>query len=138
MNNEIINVINALADKLGFAIDWTAENMLPAVQELIRRYAAYLLVDNLYGVFLSTVFLLIGVFGLKRTISSYKNKTWAYREFLGDELSVLGFTAVILFAISAAIGFFALIFYTGSMLQLIFNPDVAAAKQLIEMLNNAG
>lgn len=112
--------------------------MLPAVQELIRRYAAYLLVDNLYGVFLSTVFLLIGVFGLKRTISSYKNKTWAYREFLGDELSVLGFTAVILFAISAAIGFFALIFYTGSMLQLIFNPDVAAAKQLIEMLNNAG
>lgn len=138
MSNEIISVINALADKLGFAIDWTAENMLPVVQELTHRYARYLLVDNLYGVFLSTVFLLIGVFGFKRTINSYKNKTWAYGEFLGDELSVLGFTAVILFAISIAIGFFAFIFYMGSTLQLIFNPDVAAAKQLIEMLNNAG
>lgn len=55
MGNEIINVVNALADKLGFAIDWTAENMLPVVQELIRRYAAYLLVDNLYGVIISVV-----------------------------------------------------------------------------------
>ena len=32
MSNEIIKVLDALSDKLGIAVDWTSENVLPYLQ----------------------------------------------------------------------------------------------------------
>ena len=45
MNNtvseQIIAVIEALCEKLGVAIDWTSENILPYAQELMKRFVKY-------------------------------------------------------------------------------------------------
>lgn len=47
MSNEIITAIDHLCDKLGIAVDWTADNALPMIQQLIEKYARYLLVNNI-------------------------------------------------------------------------------------------
>ena len=38
MSTEIINVINCICDKIGIAIDWTADNVWPQVMDVLGRY----------------------------------------------------------------------------------------------------
>ena len=37
-NNKVVEIINVLCDKLGVAIDWTSENVLPYVQDIMSRF----------------------------------------------------------------------------------------------------
>lgn len=41
MSNEIIKVLDALGEKLGLAIDWTSDNILPYAQQLMERFIRY-------------------------------------------------------------------------------------------------
>ena len=41
VSDQIIAVINDLCEKLGIAIDWSAENILPKVEELCAKYISY-------------------------------------------------------------------------------------------------
>lgn len=41
ISDQIIAVINDLCEKLGIAIDWSAENILPKVEELCAKYISY-------------------------------------------------------------------------------------------------
>ena len=41
VSNQIIEVLNALCDKFGIAIDWTGQNVLPYVQELMGKAVSY-------------------------------------------------------------------------------------------------
>lgn len=38
---QIIEVLNALCEKAGIAIDWTSENILPYLQELAGKFVAF-------------------------------------------------------------------------------------------------
>lgn len=38
MSEEIIKILDALADKFGIAIDWTSSNVLPYLQQLCTKY----------------------------------------------------------------------------------------------------
>lgn len=41
VSNQIIEVINALCEKFGIAIDWTGQNVMPYVQELMKKAVNY-------------------------------------------------------------------------------------------------
>lgn len=41
VSNQIIEVLNALCDKFGIAINWTGQNVLPYVQELMGKAVSY-------------------------------------------------------------------------------------------------
>lgn len=47
ISNQIIEVLNALCDKFGIAIDWTGQNVMPYVQELMRKAVNYELWTNI-------------------------------------------------------------------------------------------
>lgn len=40
-NNQIIQVLDALCDKFGMAIDWTGQNVMPYVKELMKKVVNY-------------------------------------------------------------------------------------------------
>ena len=46
MSEQIIEVLNYFAEKVGIAIDWTAENILPYFQSLLAKYQAYAIAEN--------------------------------------------------------------------------------------------
>lgn len=49
MDNKIIEVFDCLGEKIGLAIDWTAENIYPQVIEFMGRYKIYvIMVDILW------------------------------------------------------------------------------------------
>lgn len=41
VSNQIIEVLNALCEKFGIAIDWTGQNVMPYVQELMKKAVNY-------------------------------------------------------------------------------------------------
>ena len=47
MSQEIIKVLDNLAQKFGIAIDWTNQNILPYLQDLIGRYIS---LQNAYAI----------------------------------------------------------------------------------------
>ena len=41
MNNQIVEVLDALCEKFGLAIDWTEQNVTPYIQELMEKIITY-------------------------------------------------------------------------------------------------
>jgi hypothetical protein len=41
VNEQIISVLDYMCEKLGIVIDWTADNMLPYVTELLTKFIRY-------------------------------------------------------------------------------------------------
>lgn len=56
-NNQIIQVLDALCDKFGMAIDWTGQNVLPYVQELIKKVVNYEIYTSIGWLLILVVFI---------------------------------------------------------------------------------
>lgn len=41
VSNQIIEVLNALCEKFGIVIDWTSQNVMPYMQELMKKAVNY-------------------------------------------------------------------------------------------------
>ena len=54
MSEEIIKVLDVLAEKFGLAVDWTSENVIPYLEQLCGKYVNYEIAT-------SVVWLLLGI-----------------------------------------------------------------------------
>lgn len=50
MENKVIEVIDALCDKFGIAVDWTSQNVFPYVQDLMNRIVKYEIITSVFWV----------------------------------------------------------------------------------------
>ena len=62
MDNKVIEVLDYMGEKLGIAIDWTAENVMPQVTEFIERYRVYAIVEN--GIHIIMLIILVAMAGI--------------------------------------------------------------------------
>lgn len=58
MSEEIIKVLDALAEKFGLAVDWTSANVIPYLEQLCGKYVNYEIVT-------SVIWLLFGIVLMK-------------------------------------------------------------------------
>lgn len=81
MSEEIIKVLDNLGQKFGIAIDWSNQNVLPYVQDLIHRGALNSIVGSIIGLVIGIIFLAIGIgiliYGIKQT---KKDKYWEWMD----------------------------------------------------------
>ena len=63
VSEQIIQVIDNLAQKFGIAIDWSAENIVQIVQQLADKYISYEISTSVFFIILSSVVLAVGVIG---------------------------------------------------------------------------
>ena len=54
MSDEVIKVIDALAERFGIVIDWSSENVIPYLQQLCDKYITYEIITSI-------VWMIIGV-----------------------------------------------------------------------------
>lgn len=67
MSDEIIKILDNLCERFGIAIDWSSQNVLPYLEDLITRYVKYEISTSVFwliiGVLLfATALILIYVF----------------------------------------------------------------------------
>ena len=61
MSDEIIKVLDDLGDRFGIAIDWTSENALPYLQDLMSRYIKYETMTSIMWMVTGVIGLLLGI-----------------------------------------------------------------------------
>ena len=143
MSNEIIKVLDSLGEKLGIAIDWTAENVQPYLKDLMERFIDYKMIINIIGVVISLLIILLLVVIFKHTvIKSYKRckenerstEIWWYSN---DGISIDGEVVFMIIAISMFTllpSLIALFINTTGIIENIYLPE----KALIEYITNMG
>lgn len=132
---DIASVLDALCDKMGIAIDWSAENIAPQLEAFVARYGTYLVASSTFGLVMSVLFIAAGVTGIVLTYQSYQKGTWANDDgWSGKALTTLGtvIAGVSLFAIMTATICF--IFIVHGLIQLAIVPEVVVAKEILSMM----
>ena len=67
MSDEIIKVLDALAEKFGLAVDWTSSNVIPYLNQLCGKYVNYEIVTSVVWLLLGIGFLFLAKWLLKKT-----------------------------------------------------------------------
>lgn len=102
ISEEIIDVIDALCEKLGIAIDWTAENILPYLKTLCEKFIKFEIATSIFWIaFMASlcgIFWLITLCAYRRAIKSEWDDEYAstYIAFGGFIVSgILSFITII-------------------------------------------
>ena len=96
INESIIAIFDELCAKFGMAIDWTAENVLPYLQELCRRYITYEI--SVSAVKIATPFLIAFIFLVVAIITSHKAKKvdWDFECYIAPILAAISWIAFVI------------------------------------------
>ena len=71
MSEEIIKVLDALAEKFGIAVDWTSANVIPYLEQLCGKYVNYEIATSVVWLILGVISLFVGKWGIKKTKYCY-------------------------------------------------------------------
>ena len=72
VSKEIINVLDALADKFGIVVDWTSSNVIPYLNQLSGKYISYEIVTSIFWAILGIILLILSVIFYKKGIKNFK------------------------------------------------------------------
>ena len=67
MSEEIIKVLDALAEKFGVAVDWTSANVIPYLEQLCGKCVNYEIATSVVWLLLGIGFLFLAKWLLKKT-----------------------------------------------------------------------
>lgn len=132
MDSQIISVLNALCDKIGIAVDWTAENIGPQIEMLLEQYARYLTASSVVGLVASVIVLLIGVLSGCILYRSIQNDGFAVDGY--DDFTGLGWLLLVLCIIGIIFGLAGLIVTIKALIKCLTIPQIYAAQELLSML----
>lgn len=132
MDSQIISVLNALCDKLEIAVDWTADNVIPQIETLLEQYARYLTASSIAGLVASVIVFTTGVACGCILYRSSKNGGFAVDEC--DDITGLGWLCLSACVIGLIFGIGGLICSVDAVIKSITIPQIYAAQQLLEML----
>lgn len=73
MSEEIIKVLNALAEKFGLTIDWSSKNVIPYSEQLCHKYVNYEIATSIMWIVLGILLCTSTIICFKIV---YKHKDW--------------------------------------------------------------
>lgn len=100
MSEEIIKILDALADKFGIAIDWTSANIIPYLKELCGKYVNYEIATSVIWLLFGVACLIFGGILFKKIKYFYDKSDDLHQEngyawgCIGAAVSFLIFTIV--------------------------------------------
>lgn len=65
MSKEIIEILDYLGSKMGLAIDWTSENVLPYVEQLCNKFISWQIATSIAWIVIGVIIFLIGLLFIK-------------------------------------------------------------------------
>lgn len=66
MSKEIIEVLDALSDRLGMSIDWTQNNIIPYLQEICSKYVNYEIATSIVWIVVGIILLIVAALAIKK------------------------------------------------------------------------
>lgn len=72
MSDEIIKILDALAEKFGVVVDWTSTNVIPYIEQLFNKYINYEITTSIVWLLLGIGFLFLGKILFKKSKQCYE------------------------------------------------------------------
>lgn len=98
MSEEVIKILDALAEKFGLAIDWTSANVLPYLQQLCGKYITYEIATSVVWMLIGICLLFIGKYVIgkaKYCWVKYNEKIYSDYDFGAILLGILAGCAIV-------------------------------------------
>lgn len=76
---EIISILDYIGDKLGIAIDWSSQTMMPYVKDAIARIVQYEISTSIAWIVLAILLMIITsivILLIKRKTKNYEERNW--------------------------------------------------------------
>lgn len=92
MSEEVIKILDALAEKFGLAIDWTSANVLPYLQQLCGKYVTYEIATSIVWMLIGICLLFIGKYVIEKAKycwEKYKKERYSDYDFGAISLGIL-------------------------------------------------
>ncbi len=97
MSEEIIKVLDELGRRFGIAIDWSNENIMPYLQDLIGRFIAYKNIQAVLWVLISAIGIGLSIWGIKILLKWKKSDKFNKNSWDDDYFSFgLGIAGILL------------------------------------------
>ena len=80
VSEQIIEVLEYLGEKLGIAIDWSSEAVLPVLQTLCGKYIRWEIATSIVWLAIGMVLLVIGFIALKQAVAALERYRADYDE----------------------------------------------------------
>ena len=97
MSEEIIKVLDELGKRFGIVIDWSNQNIMPYLQELLKRFICYQNITACVWIMISIAMTICGVIMIKFLNKWRKSDGYNSDSYDDDELlAVLGYIFSIL------------------------------------------
>lgn len=101
VSEQIIQVINALCEKFGIAINWTSENVIPYLETLCRKLITYEISTSIFWMVIMTLVSIASIVatrkfyptfkdGQKRNASSYCDVGWQ----IASVVAIIGLVSI--------------------------------------------
>jgi hypothetical protein len=137
MSQEIIKVLEYLGDKLGIAIDWTAENVIPYAEELFKRYVTLEIVLASIGTIIGFGLAITAIVLIIKLIKGYiKYENTQKQNLLWERFGPTGMGVAAL-AIAILCGMFAIPAIGCNLydlIQWIIVPEIPFVKEIASLL----
>lgn len=98
MSEEIIKVLDNLAGRFGIAIDWTSQNVMPYLQELLTRFQHYKIAIATIFLSLEILALIVAIVCIVKGKKKKKESASSYWEWI-DEGALYFWIIVIVFIV---------------------------------------
>lgn len=144
-SEQIIQVIDKIAEKIGIAIDWSQENILSYMQDLLRRYTTMQIASNtVAAIYLFITGLLSGII-IVHILKQYskgnensifiKSNSCSYDFFEDGQLNALGTTAFVTGIVLIGISIPYFITCINSIIRWIAVPEIQLLSDLKGILS---
>lgn len=135
MDKELCNIIDKIAEKIGVAIDWSSENVMPYIQDVMQRYRTKSIVENVIIMAVSSIIITICVIiavkitkGIINGLQNAESSIWFDTDY--DMVSAFSIATCIIIAFSFVISGIVLCDATGKLMGWLYVPEV----KLLEVL----
>lgn len=93
MSDEIIKILDDLGQRFGIAIDWSSDNVLPYLKDLVGRFTTYEITTSIMWLTIGMIFLLAGIIFSIKIVKS-ENRDIHGAALLSVILGVIGVVMV--------------------------------------------
>lgn len=135
MDEELCNIIDKIAEKIGIAIDWSSENVMPYIQDIMQRYRTMNIVNNIIVMTVCAIIITICVIGADKITKGITNGSqntvssiWFDADY--DVVSTFSIATGTIIVISFLISVIVLCGATWELMGWLYVPEV----KLLEVL----
>lgn len=132
-SEQFLEIINFLTSKIGIAIDWTSNNIMPYLQDICNRFIKYETINSIIWII---IMIIIGISSFLLLIKIMKIPKKRYDYYTYDEFSRE------LFYLMCGLGLFASLFVICIQIfyiaKLNYIPEEIIIKELFKIKNSLG